>query len=101
MTLTKYVLYSTDNQPIDGEIYDTYIDAEDASRKRDEKTAVIEYEFEFSDSSLVDTRYDVWPPPLVEIVQPFKRPALHYFCDCEFGGNGILIAVGPKCQIHE
>lgn len=62
LTITKYVLYDADGQPVGTPAFDTLDAALAASKSEDEPTAVMEYEFEFADSSLVDPRYDVWPP---------------------------------------
>lgn len=62
MTITQYWLHSTEDDPVAGP-FDTVNEALEASTPDpDDQTAVVAYEFEYSDSYLIDPRFTEWPP---------------------------------------
>lgn len=66
MSVNFYQLVDKDENPLGG-LRDTYSEAQDMAEfyaKRQEPVAIIEYQFEYSDSELVwtSTGDDTWPP---------------------------------------
>lgn len=58
----EWWVHSIEDDPVDG----PYKSMQDALEAADDDQAVIEYEFEYADSYLVDPRFDEWPPPVEE-----------------------------------